>query len=140
MGSGNIGYFKAFTQKKNIPNVVFTGSCDPYDYYKESSILCLTSSAESWGMVLVEAQMFGCIPIAYDSYSSLGEIITDNLNGFKITPFNKKEYAERLEWLMNNEMERERLAMGCLNSVPKFASIVIAQQWINLFKDTISRK
>lgn len=140
MGSGNIGYFKAITQKKNIPNVVFTGSCDSYDYYKESSILCLTSSAESWGMVLVEAQMFGCIPIAYDSYSSLGEIITDNLNGFKITPFNKKEYAERLEWLMNNEMERERLAMGCLNSVPKFASIVIAQQWINLFKDTISRK
>lgn len=138
MGSGNIGYFKAITQKYNIPNVVFTGSCNPYDYYKEGSILCMTSSAESWGMVLVEAQMFGCIPIAYDSYSSLGEIITDNVNGFKIAPFNKKQYAKRLEWLMENEDERNKMFEECQQSVKRFDVSIIAKQWMELFKNLIS--
>lgn len=134
MGSGNIEYFKAITQKYNIPNVVFTGSCNPYEYYKDGSILCMTSSAESWGMVLVEAQMFGCIPIAYNSYSSLGEIITDNVNGFKITPFNKKQYTERLELLIENEAERKRMQAECKESVKRFDAKAIAYQWLELFK------
>lgn len=137
MGSGNIESFKNITQRYNIPNVVFTGSCNPYEYYKDGSILCMTSSAESWGMVLVEAQMFGCIPIAYDSFSSLGEIIADNVNGFRIIPFNKKKYAERIEWLMDNEEERARLMKGCLNSAPRFNPVKIAKQWTDMFKDTI---
>ena len=137
MGSGNIEYFKALTQKNNIPNVVFTGSCNPYDYYKESSVLCMTSSTEGWGMVLVEAQMFGCIPIAYDSYSSLGEIITDNVNGFKIAPFNKKQYAKRLEWLMENEDERNKMFGECQQSVKRFDVSIIAQKWIDLFNETL---
>lgn len=137
MGSGNIESFKNITQRYNIPNVVFTGSCNPYEYYKDGSILCMTSSAESWGMVLVEAQMFGCIPIAYDSFSSLGEIIADNVNGFRIIPFNKKKYAERIEWLMDNEEERARLMKGCLNSATRFNPVKIAKQWTDMFKDTI---
>lgn len=139
MGSGNIEYFKAITQKYNIPNVVFTGSCNPYDYYKEGSILCMTSSAESWGMVLVEAQMFGCIPIAYDSYSSLGEIITDEANGFKIPAFNKKKFTERLEWLMDNEADRIIIAKSCQQSVKRFDTKIIARQWIELFQDVLKK-
>lgn len=137
MGSGNIEYFKVITQKYNIPNVIFTGSCNPYDYYKDGSILCMTSSAECWGMVLVEAQMFGCIPIAYDSYSSLGDIITDNVNGFKIAPFNKKQYAKRLEWLMENEDERNKMFEECQQSVKRFDVSIIAQKWIDLFNETL---
>ncbi len=137
MGSGNIESFKNITQRYNIPNVVFTGSCNPYEYYKDGSILCMTSSAESWGMVLVEAQMFGCIPIAYDSYSSLGDIITDNVNGFKIAPFNKKQYAKRLEWLMENEDERNKMFEECQQSVKRFDVSIIAQKWIDLFNETL---
>lgn len=137
MGSGNIEIFKAITQKYNIRNIVFTGSCNPYDYYKDGSILCMTSSAECWGMVLVEAQMFGCIPIAYDSYSSLGDIITDNVNGFKIAPFNKKQYAKRLEWLMENEDERNKMLEECQQSVKRFDVSIIAQKWIDLFNETL---
>lgn len=98
----------------------------------------MTSSTEGWGMVLVEAQMFGCIPIAYDSYSSLGDIITDNVNGFKIAPFNKKQYAKRLEWLMENEDERNKMFEECQQSVKRFDVSIIAKQWMELFKNLIS--
>ncbi len=138
MGSGNISYFEKIVKKYKIQNVIFTGSCAPYEYYKNGSILCMTSSAESWGMVIIEAQMFGCIPIAYNSYSSLTEIITDNVNGFKIPAFNQKAFTQRLEWLMDNESERERLMYECQESIKKFDASIIAQQWMELFKNLLS--
>lgn len=137
MGSGNIDYFKAIANKHKIPNVIFTGSCNPYEYYRDGSILCLTSSSESWGMVLVEAQMFGCIPIAYNSYSSLSDIITDGVNGFTIPTFNRKRFAERLEWLMEHDTERENMIAACQNSIKQFDVSIIAQKWIDLFNETL---
>ena len=140
MGSGNIEYFRNITIQHNIPNVHFTGFCNPYNYYKEGSILCMTSSTEGWGMVLVEAQMFGCIPIAYNSYSSLTEIITDDVNGYTIPAFNKKKFAERLEWLMDNEDERNKMIEECQKSVKRFDVNIIAQQWMNLFKEVVKER
>ena len=140
MGSGNIEYFKNTTRQYNIPNVHFTGFCNPYDYYKDGSILCMTSSTEGWGMVLVEAQMFGCVPIAYNSYSSLNEIITDGINGYTIPAFNKKEFSERLEWLMEHDIEREKMIVACQNSVKRFDVSIIAKQWMNLFKEVIEER
>lgn len=138
MGSGNIEYFRNVTRQNNIPNAHFVGSCNPYDYYKDGSILCMTSSTESWGMVLVEAQMFGCIPLAYNSYSSLTEIITDGVNGYTIPAFDKKKFEERLEWLIENEDERNKMIVECKRSVERFDASIIAQQWIDMFNDLIS--
>ena len=138
MGSGNIEYFRNITIQHNIPNVHFTGFCNPYNYYKEGSILCMTSSTEGWGMVLVEAQMFGCIPIAYNSYSSLNEIITDGRNGYIIPAFDKSKFEERLEWLMNHESARHKMIHECQESVKRFDAKIIAQKWIVLFKNLIS--
>ena len=138
MGSGNIEHFRNIVKHHNIPNVYFTGFCNPYEYYKDSSILCMTSSTEGWGMVLVEAQMFGCIPIAYNSYSSLNEIITDGINGYTIPAFNRKRFAERLEWLMEHDTEREDMISACLESVKRFDASIIAREWMELFKNLIS--
>ena len=140
MGSGNIEYFRNIVKHHNIPNVYFTGFCNPYEYYKDSSILCMTSSTEGWGMVLVEAQMFGCVPIAYNSYSSLNEIITDDINGYTIPAFNKKEFAERLEWLMEHDTEREKMIPACKDSVKRYDVKIIAKQWMELFNEVAKEK
>lgn len=140
MGSGNIEYFRDITRKYDIPNVHFTGFCNPYDYYKDSSILCMTSSTEGLPMVILEAQMFGCIPIAYNSFSSLQDFITDNINGFRIKAFDKKEFIAKLEWLMKNENERCRIAQECHNSTTKFDINIIAQEWMELFNDLLNKR
>ena len=135
MGSGDIEYFRNIVKSYNIQNVTFTGFCNPYSYYKDSSIICMTSSVEGLPMVLLEAQMYGCIPIAYNSFDSLQDIITDNVNGFKIPAFNQKAFTKRLEWLMENKSERERMMHECQESIRKFDASVIAQQWLNLFQE-----
>ncbi len=140
MGSGNIDYFKGIVKQQKIQNIVFTGSCNPYEYYKDGSILCMTSSTESWGMVLVEAQMFGCIPIAYNSYSSLSEIITDGINGYTIPAFEKEKFSERLMWLMDNEDKRNKMIVQCQKSVERFDVKIISRQWKKIFKELICHK
>lgn len=138
MGSGDIEYFRNLTKKLQIPNITFTGSCDPTKYYEQGAILCMTSSTEGWGMVLIEGMQYGCVPIAYNSFSSLTNIIENNKNGFTVTPFNKQEYIEKLETLMNDTELRERFAQNGCESIKRFDHKLIAKQWINLFKEVLS--
>ena len=88
----------------------------------------------------MEAQMFGCIPIAYNSYSSLTEIITDGVNGYTIPTFNKKKFAERLEWLMDKEDKRNKMIEECQKSVKRFDVSIIARMWLELFNKVIKEK
>ena len=97
----------------------------------------MTSSTEGLPMVILEAQMYGCIPVAYNSFSSLDEIITNGVNGYKIPAFNRNKFAEQLEWLMDNETERIRMARICQQSVKRFDTKIITRQWIELFQDVL---
>ncbi len=139
MGSGNIEYFRDIVKYHNIPNVCFTGFCNPHEYYKEGSFICMTSSSEGFPMVILEALMYGCIPIVYNSFSSLDDIIIDGVNGYKIPAFNKRKFIERLEWLMENEFERKKMISNCQESVKKFDAKIIAKQWLEIFKEITSK-
>jgi glycosyltransferase involved in cell wall biosynthesis len=120
-------------KQKGINNMTFVGFVNPEMYYKNASILCLTSSCESFGMVLVEAQQYGCIPIAYNSYEAINDIIEDNVNGFKVEPFRQDEFIHTLSNLMENETQRKRMFYSCLPTNQRFDVKNIASQWIELF-------
>lgn len=134
MGSGNISYFESLAKSNHIFNIRFIGFCDPEKYYEKEAILCMTSSTEVLPMVLIEAQSYGCIPIAYDSFTSLSDIIIDGKNGFKIPAFNEQVFIEKLERLMDNEVLREEMSMNAIEFVRKFEVQNIAGKWLQLFE------
>ncbi len=137
LGSGDADYFKRLASQHHIKNINFPGFQDPKPYYQDASILCMTSVTEGWGMVLVEAQSFGCVPIAYNSFQSLSDIITDGENGYTVPAFNEKEYIRKLSALMVDSTHRNEMAQRCRDSVKRFDSQKIAQQWINLFHEIL---
>lgn len=54
-------------ERMGLKRVTFAGWCkDPSPYYRDASVLCLTSMHESWGFCLTEAQANGVVPIAFD--------------------------------------------------------------------------
>lgn len=132
-GSGNADYFKKVCEKYHIENVDFHGFVNMEEYYSKASILCNTSVTEGWGLVLVEAMQFGCIPMAFDSYASVHDIIEDGENGYIIPAFDEKEYARKLDLLMRDEELRIRMATSGQESTKRFEPKLIAQQWIELF-------
>ncbi len=120
-------------KKEKIERLYFEGYQDPQKYYKESSIICLTSSSESFAIVLAEAQSYGCVPIAYNSYSALSDIIIDGYNGCTIPPFNKKMFVEKLQKLINDNELRNSMSSNAIEYSKKFHINLIADKWEDLF-------
>lgn len=125
--------YKKIVIKQQLLNVEFVGQVPSEKYFKKSKIFCLTSSHESFGMVLVEAQKYGCVPIAYNSFEAATEIIEDGHNGLLITPFKEKEYAKALRTLIINEEKRKFLVANGKKFISKFDSKKIIKEWIKLF-------
>lgn len=117
-----------------ISNVIFTGRCNPIDYYKRSSIFCLTSSFEGLPMTLIESLSYGVIPIVYDTFSSASDIIEDSYNGFLISENDDKSYSDKLYELITNPKIISELKKNCIKSSVKYDIEVIGNKWIKLFK------
>ncbi len=110
-------------------NIEFVGFQSPLPYLKESSILCMTSNYEGWGMVLTEAQQCGAVPIAFQSFVSVTDIITHDKNGILVPPFDMDCYARELSSLMTESDKRTRLAHQAMHDVNRFSVSNVADQW-----------
>lgn len=126
--------YKIIAKKLQLKNIEFVGQQPSEKYFKKSKIICMTSSHESFGMVLIEGQMYGCTPILYNSFEAATDIVQNEYNGLLITPFKKKEYTKALKRLIINERLREELATNSKESVKKFDITVIIKQWIALIE------
>ena len=102
---------------KDISNIEFKGYQDPREYYEKASIFCMTSIFEGFPMCLTEAMQFGCVPIAFDSFSAVYDIIKPGETGELVKSFDKKEYVGKLIHLIDDETYRKKLSKkGSLNT------------------------
>lgn len=124
--------YKALTQKLGIKRIEFCGRQQPKPYYEESSLFLMTSSYEGWGLTLTEAQQFGCVPIAFDSYSSIHDIITNGENGILVENNNIQLFTEKLKHLMKNKEMLNRMAKEAISSGHRFELETIIYLWIKL--------
>lgn len=105
---------------------------DVTDELAKSSIMCLTSEYEGFGIVLIEAMLLG-VPVMAFHYVGVDDIIEDGVDGY-IVPFADIDtYAKNLRVMMMSIEERDRLKMNALQSVHKFDKEKVMQQWVNLF-------
>lgn len=116
-----------------MERVVFTGWQDPEPFYRDASILCLTSDFEGWAMVLTEAMTFGAVPVAFNSYAAITDIIDDGKNGLLVPPFSHKEFARKLGSLMKDEELRREMSKNCVQYVRRFDIQNVADEWENAF-------
>lgn len=127
-----------YIEKKGIKNIEFLGFVDVRKEYEKAKILCMTSTYEGLPMVLVEGANYGCVPTAFDSFSSLHDIIDHKKDGIIVHNHNMKKYQEELEQLMQNEEYRESLAKESLKIKDKFDKEKIVVQWLELFEGIIN--
>jgi glycosyltransferase involved in cell wall biosynthesis len=118
---------------KDIKSIDFVGYHHPQKYYETASILCLTSLFEGFPMAITEGMQFGCVPIAFGSFPAIYDMIESGYNGEIIKPFNKKEYAKRLKFLMTNDEYRNELSRKAIETVKQYDTSNIVLQWEKLF-------
>lgn len=105
---------------------------DVTDELTKSSIMCLTSEYEGFGIVLIEAMLKG-VPVVAFHYVGVDDIINDGTDGY-VVPFGDIDaYAEKLRVIIESEEERDRLRKNALMSVHKFDKKKVMQLWVELF-------
>ena len=129
---------KEYAKKINCKRVKFTGFQDPRPYYEKADILTMASNSEGFGMVLVEAQQYGCVPIALDSFSAVHDIIENGRNGVLVEDNNREKYGKELLELIRKEDIRRTIAKNALQDCKKFSVKNIVDQWENLFREVVT--
>lgn len=111
---------------------------DVASYYKEASVHLMTSIYEGFAMTNIEAITYGVIPFAFGSFASVGDIISDNEDGFIITPFDTDEYASRLlEFMQFSDDKKMKMRKKAIEKSRTFSADVIADRWNKLFTDIL---
>jgi hypothetical protein len=70
-----------------------------YQHYADADVVCLPSRFESFGLVLVEAMMFGK-PVVASAIGGMQEIVREGENGFLARPEDVASLAEALRRLL----------------------------------------
>jgi glycosyltransferase involved in cell wall biosynthesis len=106
--------FKDFIQNDQLEGTVeFSGplySDRKWKAYAGADIFCFPThySAESFGLVAVEAMMFG-LPVVATNWRGLPDIVVDGETGFLVPPKDAKSIAERLERLISDQDLRRKM-------------------------------
>lgn len=119
--------------------VGFEGFKEPQPYYERASILVLASEYEGFPLVLAECMSFGVIPIVYDSYSAVHDIIDDGIDGI-IVPYNASGFvpeimAMQLSLLMCDEDRRKNMSVNAMKKSNDYSLDYIYKQWESIFSD-----
>lgn len=132
-GEGDDGErYRKYVKRHNIPNIEFLGRVNPVPYYTESSIFMMTSKSEGFPLTLNEAMQYGAVPLAFDSFAAIRDIINDDKNGYIIQEKNLNEYSKKLLSLMSDNNIRHKMAMNALDSCQRYLPERIGNMWWNL--------
>lgn len=124
-----------------LKRVSFEGFQKPIDYYKRASILLLTSDFEGFPLVLAECMSFGVIPVVYNSYSAVCDIIDDGKDGI-VLPYHKNGYqaeeaAGMIVNIMKDDGKREQMALAAIKKSKEYSVEKIFSEWKRVFNGCI---
>jgi glycosyltransferase involved in cell wall biosynthesis len=126
-----------------IKNVVFTGSI-PYSEIKTlinlASVCIFPSFAEALPVSWIEAMALKK-PIVASNIGWSNEIIDDEINGFKINPKSHEAFADKIIYLLKNEMVRDKIGLEARKTIEKkFSTRITAQQSLAFYQKIIKKK
>jgi glycosyltransferase involved in cell wall biosynthesis len=137
----NFDYLKRLASDQGVAGTVnFLGFRNDIEkIMQESSIFCLSSRTEGFGMALVEALSQGCACVSFDCKSGPCEILTHDKSGILVKNQDMEEMGKALIALANNEKARERFSLAGREEVKRLDADIIADRWEKLFNE-VKRK
>lgn len=125
-------HLENFVIENKIPRVEFIGYANPDAYYLKAKIFWMTSSFEGWGMTLVECMQNECVPVVYNSFSSLLDIVDDEKNGFVVKKLDEQAFIRKTIMIADDDQLRTQMAKDAAKKARRFDVKVIAEKWAEL--------
>lgn len=123
-----------YVKKSLVQRVEFIGFAEPTKYYQKAKIFWMTSKYEGWGMTLIEAMQQGCVPVAYQTFSSISDIIDNGNNGFLILPDDMDSFIVKSVLLAKKENLRIEMSSSAIRKTDNFSIEKIINKWYKLLE------
>jgi 1,2-diacylglycerol 3-alpha-glucosyltransferase len=121
--------------------VIFTGAVSNEEiqhYYKMAYLFTITSTSESFGIVIIEALASG-IPVLAVRAPGAVDILTDGLDGLLVDD-DVEKFADALEKIIKEPELRDKLSRGALKTSEKYNIDTISERMLNLYREVIEIK
>lgn len=129
-------YYENKAKEMGLKRICFHGFQKPDDFYKKSKMFCMVSNYEGFGMVLVEAMQYGCVPFAFDSFAALSDVIDDGINGIVVRPFVEEKYIESLaSFASMTEEQQMNFRRNAIEKSRKFAVENVGERWLDIINN-----
>lgn len=134
-GGDELEFWKKKSQQMGLSNIDFMGFADSSDYYARARFLMMTSNFEGFPMTIVEAMQYGCIPIVFDSFAAVHDVIDNGKNGIIIPKFAEKKFAEAIVSLSTEPKICDEMGRNAQGSVANYAIDKIINKWEEIFDE-----
>lgn len=136
VGSGpSERYYREIASNSELLDVEFVGhQWDVLSYYQAASIFLMTSSWEGFPMSLLEAQQNGAVPVVFDTFSAVTDILTNGVDGYIIQDMDKNGFLLAVTRLMQDHTLRSRMSKQAILNSHRFHVGRIGDMWERLLK------
>lgn len=97
--------------------------------YKDYAMYVLPSYREGMPLVLLEAKANRLPIVSFDIMTGPREIVRDGVDGILVPPDDLQQMAEKICYLIENEMIRQQMAERSQENLHLFAKSAILDQW-----------
>jgi len=101
-------------------------------YFQAADIFVLPTRYDVWGLVINEA-MAHALPIITTNMCVAGLELVSPTEGFIVPADNKQQLQEKIQWLIDNESEAERMGNNAQNKIEEYTYEKMAERHIEVF-------
>lgn len=127
-----IDQYREWAKINGVSRVTFTGRINPIPYYKKASVFIMTSLFEGLPLTILESRQCKVVPIAFDTFGSITDLIHDGKDGFVVKEGDYDRYVSCLKVLMNDGNLRIKMIEDGLRSLAPFNRVSVSGQWYRL--------
>lgn len=123
---------KEMFRKKGLQRVILHGKCEPFEHYRAAKIFLMISTYEGFGVTLIEAQVYGVVPVAFRSYSAIDWILNHGRDAVLVPPFDVDRLADEVEQIARDEERWSAMSAAARENARRFSEDVVGEQWTQL--------
>ncbi|MHA2939795.1 glycosyltransferase family 4 protein [Vibrio sp. RC27] len=105
--------------------------------YSSSDVFVAPSIQEAFGKTLAEAQCSGTPVVCFDA-TGPKDIVEHKITGYKAIPFNSKDLAHGINWILDNKNYEELCCNARNKVIREFDSNIVSEKYIKLYRSIIN--